>query len=1041
MNNDLRYVLGLDIGIASVGWAVVELDENYEPYRIIDVGVRAFNAAELPKTGESLNKVRRDARSARRRLKRRKSRLRRLKRLFLEHGFVNSMEDFSKNVDKWALRAKALDEQISKEEIAHVVLHLAKYRGFKSNRKNLEATGDEGKMKQAITQIKEELKSKGYRTYGEMLYKDPAFVDRKHNTTDDYRLSIDRESIKKELELILDKQRDFYPELSPNSELYSKIVEIWGEQKPFMTEELIKEMVGKCSLDPTTFRAPKAYYTFEKFRLLQAINHIRIVTYEDKNGRPLTKEERDVLIRLAHKQKSAVSFGKIRKVLKLDAGDFFKSVPKVPLAFRADKENHEKLPSLPAFHRISEVLQINPGEYNSFLPEELEDLYNKIAEVFTYNRSDEDIAKHLKNLNLEESLYTKLLESDLSFSGFARLSLETMQKLIPFLEQGLTYDKAVEKAGFSNDKYSGEKFEKLPAISTEDITNPVVVRSLAQTRKVINAVIDKYGLPTMMRIEMARDLGRNWKERKKIQREQAQNRAKKEMLLQAMKEHFNMANPSFDDYLKYKLYEEQNGQCAYSGKSIDINRLFEPNYVQIDHALPISRSLNDSYNNKVLVLTSENQNKRNQTPWEYFDGANNSDRWKRFVTWVEATYKEKNPKKMDLLLTEGEPPEGFLNRDINDTRYIVRFLANYVKKTLRFREFDSDGTQHVFTVNGRITAWLRTHWGLQAKERDVNSRHHAIDAIVVAVASPSTVQKITRTLQEFNSSTSHEKIIIPSPWEDFRHDANIRVYSDKVVEKLSEYNNLKELYENILNEIRPILVSKPPRRKVTGLAHDSTLFSPKLADQGILIKRQNVSNLTKVKDLEKMYDKEGGAKPVYDVLREALETESSLDNLYKPSKSNNKNKIKRVKLTENSGTFKYLHNKQAVAKNGKMVCVKVYEKDNKTFLVPVYVHHFAKNSPEPTKIAGSGNKHVDDSYEYKFSLFPGEYIEIYDRRNNELIGEGYYVKIHSTGGHIIWREHDSVGSGGSIDHNKGAQGIKIAKVEISVLGDKLSRRF
>ena len=82
MMEKFHYVLGLDLGIASVGWAAIEIDKETETsIGLLDCGVRTFERAEVPKTGDSLAKARREARSTRRLIRRRSHRLLRLKRL------------------------------------------------------------------------------------------------------------------------------------------------------------------------------------------------------------------------------------------------------------------------------------------------------------------------------------------------------------------------------------------------------------------------------------------------------------------------------------------------------------------------------------------------------------------------------------------------------------------------------------------------------------------------------------------------------------------------------------------------------------------------------------------------------------------------------------------------------------------------------------------------------------------------------------------------------------------------------------------------
>lgn len=176
----MDYRIGLDIGIASVGWAVLENNSKDEPVRIVDLGVRIFDRAEIPKTGESLAGPRRAARSSRRRIRRRKHRLERIKWLFQEEGLV-AIEQFSERYHKaglpdvYQLRVKALDKKVSDLELAQILLHIAKHRGFASNRKSELKEKDNGAVLTAIKENEVLMKMKSYRTVGEMIYCDDSF--------------------------------------------------------------------------------------------------------------------------------------------------------------------------------------------------------------------------------------------------------------------------------------------------------------------------------------------------------------------------------------------------------------------------------------------------------------------------------------------------------------------------------------------------------------------------------------------------------------------------------------------------------------------------------------------------------------------------------------------------------------------------------------------------------------------------------------------------------------------------------------------------
>ncbi|MGZ8548787.1 MAG: type II CRISPR RNA-guided endonuclease Cas9, partial [Sulfuricurvum sp.] len=134
-------ILGIDLGIASLGWSVVQYDkDNDENNKIIDCGVRLFTAAETPKDQKSLNEARSKARGLRRVIKRRQQRMNKIKNLCISNGLLEqndlSIEEgiFNSNAnrnDVWMLRHDALYRLLSGSELARILIHISKHRGFK----------------------------------------------------------------------------------------------------------------------------------------------------------------------------------------------------------------------------------------------------------------------------------------------------------------------------------------------------------------------------------------------------------------------------------------------------------------------------------------------------------------------------------------------------------------------------------------------------------------------------------------------------------------------------------------------------------------------------------------------------------------------------------------------------------------------------------------------------------------------------------------------------------------------------------------------
>lgn len=137
--------------------------------------------------------------------------------------------------------------------------------------------------------------------------------------------------------------------------------------------------------------------------------------------------------------------------------------------------------------------------------------------------------------------------------------------------------------------------------------------------------------------------------------------------------------PNSTEVLKYRLWKEQGGRCPYSGQYIEPDQAFigrDGTYAGIDHILPYSRSMDDGYLNKVLVIGSENRNKQNRTPYEYL--GQDEDRWNEFCVRIENMFKS-NKKKAERLkirdFNDGES-EQMKDRNLSDTRYITKYAAN-----------------------------------------------------------------------------------------------------------------------------------------------------------------------------------------------------------------------------------------------------------------------------------------------------------------------------------------------------------------------------
>ena len=1064
--NPVNYILGLDIGIASVGWAMVEIDEEENPIRLIDLGVRVFERAEVPKTGDSLAAARRLARSVRRLTRRRTHRLLRARRLLKREGVLQA-DDFDENGlikslpnTPWQLRAAALDRKLTPLEWSAVLLHLIKHRGYLSQRKNEGETADKelGALLQGVADNAHALQTGDFRTPAELaLNKFEKESGHIRNQRGDYSHTFSRKDLQAELNLLFEKQKEFgNPHVSDG--LKEGIETLLMTQRPALSGDAVQKMLGHCTFEPTEPKAAKNTYTAERFVWLTKLNNLRIL--EQGSERPLTDTERATLMDEPYR-KSKLTYAQARKLLGLEDTAFFKG-----LRYGKDNAEASTLMEMKAYHTISRALE-KEGLKDKKSPLNLSpELQDEIGTAFSLFKTDEDITGRLKDRVQPEIL--EALLKHISFDKFVQISLKALRRIVPLMEQGKRYDEAC--AEIYGDHYGKKNTEEeiyLPPIPADEIRNPVVLRALSQARKVINSVVRRYGSPARIHIETAREVGKSFKDRKEIEKLQEENRKDREKAAAKFREYFPnfVGEPKSKDILKLRLYEQQHGKCLYSGKEINLGRLNEKGYVEIDHALPFSRTWDDSFNNKVLVLGSENQNKGNQTPYEYFNGKDNSREWQEFKARVE-TSRFPRSKKQRILLQKFDE-EGFKERNLNDTRYVNRFLCQFVADHMRLT---GKGKRRVFASNGQITNLLRGFWGLR-KVRAENDRHHALDAVVVACSTVAMQQKITRfvrykemnafdgkTIDKETGEVLHQKTHFPQPWDFFAQEVMIRVFGkpdgrpefeeadtpEKLRALLAE--KLSSRPEAVHEYVTPLFVSRAPNRKMSGQGHMETVKSAKRLDEGISVLRVPLTQL-KLKDLEKMVNREREPK-LYEALKARLEAHKDdpakafAEPFYKYDKAGNRTQqVKAVRIEQVQKTGVWVRNHNGIADNATMVRVDVFEKGGKYYLVPIYSWQVAKGIlPDRAVVQGKDEEDwqlIDDSFNFKFPLHPNDLVEVITKKARIF---GYFASCHRGTGNINIRIHDldnKVGKNGILEGIGVKTALSFQKYQIDELGKEI----
>lgn len=877
-------------------------------------------------------------------------------------------------------------------------------------------------------------------------------------------------------------------------------------------------MVGHCRFEKDELRAPAANFYSEQLVWLTKINNLRVYD-EDSQERPLTREERNLILNMPLEMKSDIKYSSLtsafEKASLWKAGQFkYKSVDyeqktqkKKKTAKSADiTKSSKKNPEDKVFYKSSHLHEIRKA-LGSSLSEEWEkirtevlsgkyDRYNRIAYVLTVYKEDSDVIEQLSPYE-SRTLIEALLP--VRFNGFVSLSEKSLKKIIPYMVLGKRYDEACSEAGYKHYKQNQAKVKKskyLPSlfsgrepngtlIFNEEIgdipRNPVVLRVINQTRKVVNAIVKKYGSPESVHIELARDLAKSRAERNEIEKrnEDAASRRIKER--EEFKKHYGAEKTNGTNLLKYRLYKEQDCKSMYSCKTIDINRLFEEGYVQIDHILPYSRSYDDSQSNKVLVLTKENQDKGNRIPYEYFESKQIDISWYEFEQWVKSCKNLNQKKKRNLLRNSlsKDAKKDFLERNLNDTRYACRFMKNYIDRFLCLSE-NSDKSGCV-VVAGQLTANLRNCWGLN-KVREENDRHHALDATVIACCTRKIVQKVGAWSKarevEFNNSSyddpdlpidENELLLLNTfknvkepkftePWHCFREEVEARVFECDLEKLKKELKQQCSYTESDLKNVRTLFVSRACEKIGKGALHKDTVYrqTSEMRKENLAIKKVSLKKLKYAK-ISSIVDADTRNKNLCDALRKRYEEYSSTTGkdvskieekdlakifsddkpMHMPNSEGQEDPcnpiVKSVRVKDACSGVPI---RNGVAENDNIMRVDIFKKRGKYYCIPIYAWN--KTLPNKACVARKNESdwvEIDDSYEWCFSVRTNDLIRIDGKKESFF---GYFNGFHRSVASFSILFHDRQISKKYKKREKEGIGVKTAysltKYNVDVLG-------
>ncbi|MFO8006960.1 MAG: type II CRISPR RNA-guided endonuclease Cas9 [Candidatus Brocadiia bacterium] len=798
------YVLGIDIGTSSIGWAVLGSNDGAAA-GIRDAGVRIFEAGVdedkfAAGGGEPPNTRRRERRAQRRLLDRHVRRKAHLLHILQRNGMLPEGEardvipkldsrlvarydgdpegppDLIHHILPYWLRARALDHPLEPHELGRALYHLGQRRGFLSNRKARSKEEKEGVVKEDISRLRKAMQAAGARTLGEYF----AGLDPREDQVRGWHTH--RDMYKDEFEAIWSAQAEYHPDVL-TGDLKQRIFDAIFYQRPLKSQ---KHLIGECELEPGRKRAPWGLLISQRFRLLQRITDTRIIE-PGQPERPPTDEERAAWLEPLEVQQT-MSFSRAKKLAGLPDGTLLNWEAGGEDKFIGDK-TAAKLAGIFGKRRWRELS---------------EDDQRQVVEDVRSIQKPEALRKRARDERvwaLDEEGAEALVALELE-PGYCRHSRQALRKLVPLMEGGMQYSDAVDKC-YPGRNEGGEVHDSLPPLDFADIEvrNPAVRRCLSQLRKVVNAVVRRYGKPDKIRIELGRDLRKSRSHREESSKRAFRRRRQRREVAERITEEVGIEHPSRADIEKALLWDECNGQCPYTGRCIPFAALFGRDAEwDVDHIIPFRRSLNNSFRNKTLCLARENRDvKGDRTPYDAY--SNNTDRYEKILQRVRGFNGPHAKEKLRRFLTR-EPGKlkEIADRQLNDTRYASVLAVQYLSIL-----YGDD--RRITAGRGGVTWMVRMMYHLNSILRDGDDkprddhRHHAVDAVAIALTDAAVMQKLSQNVKDdYRRRGGIAFGPVELPWADFLDDVRAA--------------------------IEGINVSHAPSRKARGKLHEDTFYAP-----------------------------------------------------------------------------------------------------------------------------------------------------------------------------------------------------------------------
>ncbi len=913
----MKTILGLDLGTNSIGWALIEVDNKEMPVRIIAMGTRiiplASDERDQFQKGQAIskNQERTTARTQRKsydrkQLKKSDDFKYSLKKALEKCNIYPSKDLFNlPMLDLWKLRSDAANEPIESEQLGRILYMLNQKRGYKSARSEANADKKDTDYVQAVKGRYAQLKERR-QTIGQFFY--DGLKEAKNNNLY-FRIKEEvypREAYIEEFDTIVNVQKNHHPFLTDEL-IHSLRDEIIYYQRKLKSQ---KGLVSVCELegvvrtitDTETNKektistgpkvAAKSSPLFQLSRIWETVNNfsLKIKNSADSkykwSDRFPTQEEKQAIADYLWKNEN-LSLAELLKIMNLKKEEVYsnkqilRGIPGNKTYVELSKIigndallqfNFEAVPT----HKTAYVYDRKTGEVlaedKSWIinrETEHEPLYQLWHTIYSIKDLDECKKALIKRFDFDEDKADKLSRIDFDKQGYGNKSARAIRKILPYLMKGYNLTEAESLAGYASRSLTKEQLaktgndEKLTLLPKNSLRQPVVEKILNQMINVVNAIIDKHGKPTEIRIELARELKQSKDEREAADKQNNFNKKVNEEVAGRLKELGLPTTKRFIEKYKFmfpvrdKNWKEAQvmNQCIYCGEHFSLSEALSGESFDVDHIVPKALLFDDSQTNKVLVHRKCNSHKTNQTAYDYIDGKGDAvlqdylyrvDNWfkRGIVSYskmnrLKVSHKQYLERKKAKKETEADKKlwENFIDRQIRETQYITRKSRDILGKICN----------NLKLTEGNVTAKLRALWGwddvlmnlqlskyreigqtvikewtsdhgkrMHQKEEILNwskrddHRHHAIDALVIACTKQGFIQRIN-TLNADKTKDDMQREI------DRAKQEQGKVFDETV---LRENNEKVRYHKDRLTQLEVYLISEKPKSFTTKYIED-----------------------------------------------------------------------------------------------------------------------------------------------------------------------------------------------------------------------------